>query len=144
MIQKSVILNFPKSQVDKPVISSLIRSYDVEVNIIQAHVTPEEAGRMFTIFKGERAHVNKALDFLEENGVQAILPVKNLMWDEQMCVHCGACTGQCLSSALSLDTRTMEVVYDGEKCIACELCIPACSYGAVESISDHLEKIGEL
>jgi ferredoxin len=144
MIQKSVILNFPRSQVDKPVISSVIRNYDVEVNILQAHVTPEEAGRMFTIFRGERAHVNGALDFLKRNEVQTILPVKNLVWDEQLCVHCGACVGQCLSSALTMDPATMRVVFEGEKCLACELCIPACSYSAVESIGDHLERTGEL
>jgi Fe-S-cluster-containing dehydrogenase component len=88
--------------------------------------------------------VNKALDFLKQNEVQAILPVKNLVWDEEACVHCSACTGQCLSGALAVDRQSMKVVYEGEKCIACELCIAACPFGAVESISDHLEKTGEL
>ncbi|MBW2263252.1 MAG: 4Fe-4S binding protein, partial [Deltaproteobacteria bacterium] len=116
MIQKSVILNFPRSQVDKPVVSSVIRSFDVEVNILQAHVTPEEAGRMFTIFKGERHQVDRALDFLRQNEVQTILPVKNLVWDEELCVHCGACVGQCLSSAFNTETESRRTVFDAQKC----------------------------
>lgn len=144
MIQRSVILGFPPSRVDKPVISSVIRRFDVEVNILQAHVTPEEAGRMFTIFRGSRAQVSKALDYLRENEVQTILPARNLVWDEALCVHCGACVGQCLSSAFSVDSATRRIVYDGDRCIACELCIPACAYGAIEPIGAHLEKLGEL
>ncbi len=144
MIQKSVILNFPRTKVDKPVISSVIRGFDVEVNILQAHVTPEEGGRMFTIFKGERLQVDGALDFLRQNDVQTILPVKNLVWNEELCVHCGACVGQCLSSAFNTDASSRRTLFDAEKCLACELCIPACSYGAVESIGDHLERQGEL
>ena len=144
MIQKSVILNFPRTQVDKPVMSHVIRSYDVEVNILQAHITPEEAGRMFTIFKGERAEIDGALEYLAGCDVQTILPVKNLVWDETCCVHCSACVGQCLSAALTLDHSTMKVRFDADRCIACELCIPSCPFGALESISDHLEKTGEL
>jgi ferredoxin len=144
MIHKSVILSFPRSQLDRPVISTVIRSFDVEVNILQAHITPEEAGRMFTIFKGERTMVGRALDYLRSNDVQTILPVKNLVWDEERCVHCGACVGQCLSSAFATDTTSMRVVFDAGRCIACELCIPACPFGAIESIGDYLERTGEL
>lgn len=144
MIQKSVILNFPRTLVDKPVISAVVRNYDVEVNILQAHITPDEEGQMFTLFKGHGPAVNRALDYLRENHVRTILPVKNLVWDEQRCVHCGACVGQCLSSAFTQDPVTMKTVHDAGKCVACELCIPACGYGALESINDHLRKTGEL
>jgi ferredoxin len=144
MIQKSVILNFPRALVDKPVISSVIRNYDVEVNILQAFITPDEEGQMFTLFKGQARAVDRALDYLRENDVRTILPVKNLVWDEARCVHCGACVGQCLSSAFTQDSVTRLTLHEAEKCVACELCIPACGYGAIESIGDHLRKTGEL
>lgn len=144
MIQKSVILNFPRTLVDKPVISSVIRNYDVEVNILQAYITPDEEGQMFTLFKGQAPAVNRALDYLRENDVRTILPVKNLVWDDDRCVHCGACVGQCLSSAFTQDPVSHMTVHEAERCVACELCIPACGYGAIESIGDHLRKTGEL
>ena len=53
MTQKSAILNFPKSLLDRPVVSQVIRKYEVEVNILQASITPEEDGRMFAIFRGK-------------------------------------------------------------------------------------------
>ncbi|MDD5307022.1 MAG: NIL domain-containing protein [Deltaproteobacteria bacterium] len=143
MIQKSVILNFPRKLVDEPLVSRVIRDCDVEVNILQASVTPEEDGHMFVIFKGEPANIGRALDFLKERGVRAILPVKNLVRDEERCVHCGACVGQCASAAFTIDKDTCQVVFDPDRCIACELCIPACGYGAVESVSDHLKRTGE-
>jgi ferredoxin len=144
MIQKSVILNFPRSLVDKPVISSVIRDYDVEVNILQASITPDEEGRMFTLFKGHAPAVNRALDFLRSNRVRMVLPVKNLAWDEQRCVHCGACVGQCLSGAFTQDPLTARTVHDADRCVACELCIAACGYGALASIGDHLGGGGGL
>jgi Fe-S-cluster-containing hydrogenase component 2 len=43
-----------------------------------------------------------------------------------------------------VDPDTALVVFDADRCIACELCIPACGYDAVESIGDHLVRKGEL
>ena len=37
MVKKSVLLHFGVSLVDKPIISGLIRDYDVSVNILHAH-----------------------------------------------------------------------------------------------------------
>ena len=143
MYTKSVILNFPPSKVDKPVISSMIRQHDVEVNILQANVTQDEEGRMFTIFQGTRQSVLDALAFLRENQVRTILPVQNLVWDEERCVGCGACVGQCPARAFRVEAASGRVVFDDEKCVACELCVPACSYGAVQPVSENLASQGE-
>lgn len=144
MIQKSAFLKFPKGLVNEPVISRVIRGFDVEVNILQASITPEEDGNLFAFFSGERKAVSGALNFLKERDVRVILPARHLVWDEDLCIHCSACVGQCPSSAFSIDERSREVSFDAERCIACELCVPACSYGAVEPISDQLRRAGEL
>ena len=133
--EKYVLLTFPRALVDRPVISSLIREHGIEVNILQASITPEEDGRMLAIFSGERADVSAALDRLKESHVRVVLPEKNLAWDEASCTHCGACVGQCLSAAFTTDPESGRVTFDGRKCVACELCIPACGYGAIESVS---------
>jgi ferredoxin len=134
MVQQSAILTFPRTNVHRPLISTLIRTFDVEVNILQAHITPEEAGRMFAIFTCSQVQLDRALAYLRENEVEITLPQKNLVWDEQRCVHCGACVGQCMAQAFVVDPGTARVTYNAESCLACELCIPACGYDALASI----------
>ena len=99
---------------------------------------------MFVIFRGEAASVEDALDYLRSKKVHVVLPQRNVVWEEESCIHCSACVGQCNTGALTMNPESFEVVYDGSRCIACKLCIPACSYGALESVSDHLRKRGEL
>ena len=144
MVEKNAILSFPKDLIDQPYVSNLIKKDDIEINILQAYITPQEDGQLFAIFKGDEAAVEGALQYLRDQNVRVILPVQNLVWDHVKCVHCGGCTGQCTTGALRILPKTYEVHYDGSHCIACKLCIPACSYGALESISDHLRKTGEL
>ena len=144
MVQQSVILTFPKELVDRPVISGLVRDRGVEVNILQARVTPEEDGHMFAILRGTKRAVRGALAYLDEAGVRVVLPAQNILWDRERCVHCGACVGQCPSSALTVEPASRETAFHEDRCIACELCIPSCGYGALASVGDHLRKTGEL
>ena len=138
MTKKSAILHFGRDLVDKPMLSGLIRQHDVDVNILQASITPEEDGTMFVQVEGTGENVTKAFEYLESMGVRLVFPAKNMIWDDTKCTHCGACVGQCLPKALALDSGTGGITFDSEKCIACELCIPACPYGALESVTEHL------
>jgi ferredoxin len=138
MEKKSVILHFGSELVDKPIMSGLIKHFDISVNILQASITPEEDGTMFVQIEGEKKDVQKAIDYLEKKGVSLILPAKNLILDDKKCTHCGACTAQCLSNALQLDSKTGKLSLNHNKCIACELCIPACPYRALKSVTDML------
>jgi ferredoxin len=144
MIQKSAILTFPSELIDRPIISDIVRKTKVEVNILQAYITPKQDGHMFIIFSGQQEAVDTALRYLADHEVGVVLPDQNLIWKQEYCVHCTACVGQCSSGAFSVNPDTFEVSYDGSKCIACRLCIPACSYGAIEGLSDNLRKSGVL
>lgn len=139
MLKKNAILHFGPDLVSKPIISVMVRNHDVLVNILQASITPEEAGTMFVQLEGEADNVKKALDYLDQTGVRLILPAKNLIWDEEKCTHCGACVGQCLPHALTADSATGLLALDDKLCLACELCIPACPFGALESVSEVVE-----
>lgn len=143
-MQKSLILHFQRPLVERPIISHLVKAFDIEVNILQAYVTPDEGGHMFAILEGPEAAVARALTYLEDLGVKTVLPTRNLVMDDSLCTHCGACVGACRPGALSMDPATSRVVFENARCIACGLCIPACPFGAIESVEDHLRKIGEL
>ena len=142
MVQKSVIFHFPEDLYDKPVVSQLVRDWNVEVNILQASITPQERGHMFAIVEADEAVLSSALSHMEGLGVTTVLPVQNLVWDEEKCVHCGACVGLCRPKAFRHDPVAARVVFDSSKCIACDRCIPACSSGAVESIREYLKRKG--
>lgn len=138
MTRKSAILHFEAALVEKPVLSGLIRNHDVTVNILQASISPDEAGTMFVQVEGEPGDVKRAFAYLGETGVRMVFPTKNLVWEEEKCTSCGACVAQCLPKALAVDEKTKRVSLADSLCIACELCIPACPFGALESVTEHL------
>ena len=138
MKQQGALLHFPKACVGTPFVSEIVRKYDVEVNILQATITQAEAGRMFALFCGEQQAVEEALQFLRDQQIRVVLSPRHLLWDEEKCVDCGGCVGQCFSGALSLDPVSHRLQIDHEKCRACELCVPACSYGAIESLGKSI------
>ena len=138
MPQKGAIFHFKPEIVDKPIVTQLVRQFDLTVNILQARISPEEEGTMFVTLQGEGRKLEAAIRHLEGLGVTVILPNKNVVIIEERCTHCGACVGQCLPKALSVDPAMREVTFNPQLCIACELCIPACPFGAIESVTEHL------
>jgi L-aspartate semialdehyde sulfurtransferase ferredoxin len=140
MKQKSMILNFPKEQIEKPLISELIKNFNVSINILEAHISPAEGGKMFVIMQADNEKlIDTAVKHIKKEGINVVLPSKNLLWDEEKCVDCGACIVHCYPQALFFDEKA-KLVYDDQKCIACGLCVPACSYGAIETVEEHLKK----
>ena len=140
MAQKSAIFHFKPDTVNKPIVTELVRDYSLTVNILQAKINPEEEGTMFVVLQGDSSNLKSGIKFLEGLGVTVILPNKNVILLEERCTHCGACVGQCLPKALSVDPDTSKVVFDSNRCIACELCISACPFGAIESVTEHLAR----
>ena len=142
MIFKSVMLRFPRECVGKPVISNLVRKHGVEVNILRARIHPTEEGRMLAQVKGSDDQITASLEYLSSSGVDVYLPENSFIWQEEKCVHCGACAGICPSGAFIINGSTFEVEFDISKCILCELCIEACYYNAIQSVEDYIETSG--
>ena len=46
-ISKRIVLRFPKRVVERPIIYQLIKSYDLEFNILRASINPEQEGLLF-------------------------------------------------------------------------------------------------
>jgi len=131
-ITKKVVLRFPQSLVDQPIICRLVKDFDLEFNILKASVTPEEEGLLVLELKGVEKKLQEGLKFLKKIGLKIQSLSQDITRNEEKCTHCGACVNICPTSALSFEPVTRRVNFDSSKCIACELCIKACPPRAME------------
>ncbi len=132
MQKKRVVFNYPPHVVEQPVISKLVKDFDLTVNILRAHITPKEEGRLVLEITGKRQALEAGLHYIKELGVEVQPLAQDVRWHEDRCTHCTACVSVCPPKALEVNRRTMEVFFKRERCIACGLCISACPYQAME------------
>lgn len=135
MIKKIFVLSFPQAVVQQPVTYHLVKDYDWIVNILKARVTPgqssDEKGMLVIETQCSKENIDSGLDYLTRIGVHHEPLAQDVIWYEDRCTHCTACTSLCPTGALSVSRPDMTVSFDKEKCIACELCLKVCSYNAV-------------
>ena len=117
---------YPVNKVTQPVVSTLIKKYNLEVNILHADVSLTKVGTLVADISGEDADVDAALQYLSDAEVEYKLFTRKLIWDEARCVHCGACTAVCPFGALSMGGDDWSLAFDREKCVVCGLCTKAC------------------
>jgi ferredoxin len=121
-----VNLTFPPAKVTFPLMTLLVRKYELEVNILHADVRLNKTGKLIVELTGERENIDAALQYIEEQGITCHVFNGTLTWEEENCVHCGACTSVCPSRALTIDAPDYVLAYDKEKCLICGLCVKAC------------------
>lgn len=126
------VLKFPKEVIDQPIISNLVKKYDLEFNILKATILLQQEGVMVLEFLGHKANVKKGIAYLNAMGVSVKSMAGNIRRDDEKCYQCGACTGVCPTGALSLHRPDMAVLFDEEKCTACGLCVSVCPARAME------------
>ncbi|HEY9761587.1 MAG TPA: NIL domain-containing protein [Trichocoleus sp.] len=134
-MKKRVKLTFPKRSVHMPITYRLAKDFNVAANIIRAQVAPNQVGKLVVELSGDIDQLNDAIDWLEAQGIKVSLASREILIDEDACVHCGLCTGVCPTEALSLDPKTFQLTFNRSRCIVCEQCIPTCP---VQAISTNL------
>ena len=132
MVARRIVLKFPPSLVDCPIVCNLTRRYDLEFSILRASVTPREEGLLVLEVRGPESACQDGMDYLAEVGVHVQPLSQDILRNDSRCTHCGACVGVCPSGALVLDNGTMEVAFHNDRCIACEFCVRACPVRAME------------
>jgi len=126
---------FPRSATEMPVVTHLVRDYDLEVNIYRAMVTPEEEGYLVIDVTGTDENIEQGTDYARDLGIVVNDREKGLTWDENLCTHCGNCLSHCPTRALTLaDPATRRITYQEHLCVECLNCIENCPYGACSSI----------
>jgi L-aspartate semialdehyde sulfurtransferase ferredoxin len=131
-ISRRVVLHFPSKVVDQPIISNLIKHYDLNFNIIKASIIPDQEGYVILDLSGDKAKYDAGIRYLTANGVKAEPLSQNVLRNDERCSHCGACVTFCPVGAFQLDPTTRRIHFDNDLCIACGLCIPACPPRAME------------
>ena len=121
-----MVLRFPAESVDEPITYTLIKEYNVMINILNADISHGREGNLLVEISGEKVSVDEARNFLESKNVEISPVVKTILFKEDACIHCGACSSVCYPGALKMDQESRELVFTPEKCVACELCIKAC------------------
>ncbi len=132
MARKRLVLKFPQRLVEQPVVCRLVKKFDLEFNILKAHVTPRQEGLLVLELSGENGSCVDAEEYLKSLGVVVQPLSKDIVRDESRCTHCGVCVGLCPAGALRIDEESRRVLFNEEDCIACELCIGACPVRAMQ------------
>jgi len=131
-VSKRIVLHFPRRLVDRPIVSRLVRDFNLDFNILRASVTPEEEGLLVLELSGKQEDYDKGIRYLTRTGVRIQSLSQDVTRNEERCTHCGACITICPFSAFELDPITRHVKFYDEKCTACGLCIKACPPRAME------------
>jgi ferredoxin len=131
-VSKRIVLRFPRRLVDRPIVSRLVKDFNLDFNILKASVTPDEEGLMVMELSGKQEDFDNGIRYLAETGVKMQSLSQNVTRNEERCTYCGACITICPTGAFELEPVSRRVTFDNEKCLACELCIKACPPRAME------------
>lgn len=132
MYSKILILRFPATEAEKPIVCYLVKDYDLTFNILNAAVLPRKEGIMVLELTGTKKNFKEGVKYLKDQGVHVQNASQEVKRITKKCTHCGACTAVCPTGALFIQRSDMSVDFDQKKCSVCELCVPACPTRAME------------
>jgi ferredoxin len=132
LISKRIVLRFSSNLVEQPIVSGLVKGYNLEVNILKANINPAEEGFLVLELKGPKEGYNAGLEYLKNIGVHVEPLSKDIVRREKRCTHCGVCISICPTEALKIDPVTYQIHFYDKKCIVCEACILTCPPRAME------------
>lgn len=132
MYSRMLVLQFQKTEVEKPIVCFLASDFNLTFNILKATILPRKEGVMVMELSGTRKDFNRGVRYLEEHGVQVQPVGQEINQNRTKCTHCGACTAVCPTGALFVKRPEMTVGFNKKKCSICGLCVPACPPRAME------------
>lgn len=132
MPSKRIVLHFPSQIVDQPIISRLVREYNLDFNILKASITPRKEGLLVMELSGPQEDYDRGIQYLTHMGIRIQPLSQDIVRNEAHCTHCGMCVGLCPTGALWVDLKTRWVYFSDDKCVACEWCVKACPIRAME------------
>ncbi len=132
MYSKKIVIRYEADIVDKPVVYTLVKDFDLAFNIMRARVSPRREGLVVLDLTGKKKNFDQAIRYMKDLGLHVEPLSKSVIQNVDRCVHCGACLAFCTTGALYIDKDTMQVLFNPEKCNGCALCVKACPARAME------------
>jgi len=132
-MKKRVTLTFPRTVVQMPVTYRLAKEFNIAANIIRAQVAPNQVGKLVLELSGDIDQLEAAINWMKSNNIGVSLTTGEIIIDEEICVHCGLCTGVCPTESLTINPSTYQLQFRQQTCIVCEQCIPTCPVQAITS-----------
>jgi len=126
MIRKRYILNFPPESGDKAFTYHLVKDYDIRINILKAEVYPGKRGSLLLELQGKRENIEQGVEYIKSNKIICESLDKRIHFQYEKCIDCGNCTAVCFAGALTMNPQSWKLEFKKDKCVVCELCIPAC------------------
>jgi ferredoxin len=131
-VSKRIVLHFPRSCVDQPIIYHLVKDYGLMLNILKASISPNEEGLLVLELSGERENYEKGVRYLADIGISIQPLSRDINRNDARCTHCGACVTVCPSGAFVVESPSRKIKFLDKKCVVCGLCIRACPPRAME------------
>jgi len=115
---------------DTPYTAEVILETGAKINIERANVDAMGATLIVDVPNDK---VEQVAEHFKRKGVEVRLLMKLIAWDEERCIHCGACIAVCPTGVFSFD-QSWAIAVDEEKCIRCDACVKACPLSALASV----------
>lgn len=132
MFKSRIVCFFSEAQSEQPIIYRLVKDFDLVINILKADINPRKQGYLVVELSGERKAYDAGVAFLKDLGVRVEPLSQTVIWHEDLCTQCGACTSFCPTGALNMNRETMEISFDNSKCVVCGMCLDCCPTRAIE------------
>lgn len=131
-MKNKLVCYFSAAQSEQPMVYRLIKNYDLVVNILKADINPQKEGYLVIEVEGERDKYEAGVDFVKSMGIIVDPLSESILWDEHICIQCGACASFCPTEALAIERESMEVSFDNSKCVVCGMCLDCCPTRAIQ------------
>ncbi len=100
MYSRMLVLQFQKTEVEKPIVCFLASDFNLKFNILKATILPRKEGVMVMELSGKRKDFNKGVQYLKGNGVHVHPVGQEIKRNRTICTHCGACVTICPTTRL--------------------------------------------
>lgn len=127
-----VVCYFSAAQSEQPIIYRLVKNYDLIFNILKADINPQKEGYLVVELEGNRESYQEGIAFLRSLGVVVEPLSETVVWQEDICIQCGACASFCPTQALDINRDSMQVSFDNSRCVVCGMCLDCCPTRAIQ------------